>query len=562
MLGWTLISKNRSECIVPEKASVIDFLEIEGIPGNLETVDNSRISAWKKERYGMFIHWGLYSAIGGVWDGRPATKGYSEQIQMWQDIPETEYLKVAENFTAENFDPKKIVSVAKNAGMNYIVITTKHHDGFCMYDTETTSYNIVEKTPYGKDPIKLLAEECERQGLKLGFYYSLIDWYMGHNYDKWNNNPIPLNVEEVIEKQLTELMTNYGSIFEVWFDMGAPTVEQSKKFIDIVRKYQPDAAINSRIWNNLGDFRTLDDNEIPSVPIEGAWQTPASIYNETWGYRKWQIRKDLSGKVKELLSGLMGGGNYLLNIGPRGDGSIVEFEKDVLEAMGQWVKRHPEAAMDSVDTQFDHQPWGKIRVDDQALYLILMEEPEDNKIEINGLLTEIQQITEDGTKNKMEWSSEAGKLIINLPDTFTETVLPVIKIELADKAQFIPEKTLVLDQDSKQKLTSDDLYYTYGYSDSGSYKTARQTLVKYKGYVLANEDRELMIQLAGEANPAKKYLVNLGEESYVVEGKEISSTKIGPFKLAKNKVLPLVIELADPSHVGEDIGFDIDSVTF
>lgn len=545
-----------------KKEPIINFSAIKGVPGTFKANENSsRIASWKKERYGMFIHWGLYSAIGGIWNGRPATKGYSEQIQMWQDIPETEYLEIAENFTAENFNPQEIVALAKQAGMKYIVITTKHHDGFCMFDTATTSYNIVEKTPYGKDPIKLLSEECERQGLKFGVYYSLIDWYMGHNYDTGNNNPIPLNIEEIIEKQLTELMTNYGSIFEVWFDMGAPTLEQSQKFIDIVRKYQPDAAINSRIWNNLGDFRTLDDNEIPSVPIDGAWQTPASIYNETWGYRKWQIRTDLSDKVKELLSGLMGGGNYLLNIGPRGDGSVVEFEKDVLNQMGQWVNRHPEAAMDSVDMQFDHQTWGKVRVLDNILYLILMEEPEEKKIGINGLLTDVQQVVEDGTENKVEWSKEDGNLIIQLPDTFEESFLPVIKIKLEKQARFLPKKTILVDQDLKQIIKTDDLYYVYGYSDSGSYQTARQTLVRYRAYILPSQQGKFMIELTGEADSSKDYRVTLGEESYLLAGKELNTSEVGPFNLTKDVVLPLVIELENPEHTGEEIGLDLDSIS-
>src|SRR5699024_10877676 len=113
--------------------------------------------------YGMFIHWGLYSEIGGVWNGEPVTKGYSEQIQMWANIPESEYLKVAHDFTAENFDPDEICELAKDAGMHYVLMTTKHNDGFCMFDTETTDYNIVKQTPYGKDPLKLLSEACERR---------------------------------------------------------------------------------------------------------------------------------------------------------------------------------------------------------------------------------------------------------------------------------------------------------------------------------------------------------------------------------------------------------------
>src|SRR5699024_1855018 len=209
---------------------------------------------------------------------------------MWANISQEKYETITQEFTLEKFDAKAIVSLAKKAGMKYIVATSKHHDGFCLFDTKTTDYNIVKSTPFGKDILKLLSDECQRQGIKFGIYFSLIDWHLGHQFDSNNNNLIPSAMENVIKEQLTELMTNYGEIVEVWFDMSHPTKKQSTEFSEIIRKYQPLAGINGRIWNNKGDFRTLEDNQIPSEVLEGIWQTPASIYHETWGYREWQER--------------------------------------------------------------------------------------------------------------------------------------------------------------------------------------------------------------------------------------------------------------------------------
>lgn len=308
-----------------------------------------RLEAWRKLGFGIFIHWGLYSELGGVWQGRPVTQGYSEQIQSFAKIAPADYAKVAERFTAAKFDADAICGLAKEAGARYIVVTSKHHDGFAMFDTTSTDYNIVQRTPFGKDPLKLLSAACRKIGLGFGVYFSLVDWHAGHPFDPDNNNPIPASMEPLIEQQLRELMTNYGPITEVWFDMSAPTPAQSKRFAAIVRELQPQAAINGRIWNNQGDFVTLGDNEAPPRRLQPPFEVPASIYHETWGYRSWQKREDAPGKVDELVHGLVearaGGGNYLLNIGPMGDGSVVPFEAQVLRGIGAWLREHP-AALD------------------------------------------------------------------------------------------------------------------------------------------------------------------------------------------------------------------------
>lgn len=538
------------------KMSGYNSENVKGIAGQIPLSDDPKIAAWQRLNYGMFIHWGLYSEIGGVWNEEPVTKGYSEQIQMWANIPESEYLKVAHDFTAENFDPDEICGLAKDAGMHYVLMTTKHHDGFCMFDTETTDYNIVQQTPYGKDPLKLLSEACERHGLKFGVYFSLVDWHQGHPFDEDNNNPIPASIEKVIEQQLKELMTNYGSICEIWFDMSHPTLEQSHKFINIVREHQPEAVINSRIWNNMGDFRTLSDNEVPSVHLDGAWQTPASVYNETWGYRAWQVRENLDEKVKELLKGFVGGGNYLLNIGPRGDGSIVEFEAKALREIGAWIKRHPSAAK-AASTYLDSYSWGEIKYLDGALYLMIEDIPENGEIQLNGLLSDVSQIVEDGTTKDLEWQQAEDKLSMKI-GAFEEQMLPVIKVILNDALQVMPQKTVHLE--NKQQMTADDFYYGYGYHEQGNYNSMKQVVVRYTTYLLKADGGEVSLNIQGTPASDKKYRVNVGDDVYIVAGDDLVTSKIGPFQVEANQVTPFSITLADPVHGGEPLDLTLESV--
>lgn len=299
-----------------------------------------RIKKWRSLGLGMFIHFGVYSAFGGMYKGKRVEAGYSEQIMQFARIPREEYIEAANAMELENFSAGEIVSLAKTAGFSYILFTAKHHDGFCMYDTRTTDFNIVKQTAFGKDIVALLADECRKQGLGFAVYFSLIDWNLGHDYDPNNLNEISTDIEEVLCEQLLELLTGYGDICELWFDMSSPTLRQSLRFKELVRKYQPDAMINGRLGNGEGDFVTFWDNEVPERPpaSDVAWQTPQSIYPDTWGYREWQKRGDAAERAEVLARNYRyvreRGGNYLLNIGPRGDGSIDPFERKVLEIFG------------------------------------------------------------------------------------------------------------------------------------------------------------------------------------------------------------------------------------
>lgn len=537
--------------------------EVQGIPGEVELDDDPNIAEWQKLQYGMFIHWGLYSELGGEWNGEPVTDGYSEQIKMWADISDEGYLDIANNFSAESFDADEVCSLAKDAGMEYVVMTSKHHDGFAMFDTDTTDYNVVDNTPYGKDPMKELSDACHAQGLGFGVYFSLVDWNEGHEYDYNNINPIPESMEPMIEEQLTELMTNYREIDEVWFDMSSPTPEQSKKFKGIVNEYQPKATVNSRIWNNEGDFRTLGDNEIPDISLDGAWQTPASIYHETWGYRKWQERDDKSGKIKDLVQSLVSiqarGGNYLLNIGPRGDGSIVDFEADVLQSIGDWLDQHPDAVLGASATEFSEQSWGEVTVNDNNLYLHVMDWPEDGKLKLPGLANKVTTVSEDMNSKNLDWTRDGNDLIVSLPENPKDDILPVMKAEFEGELSIIPEETVSADANNTWSITDENIDEGYNYADEGNYSNTKQTNIRQTAYIETNSEEPVYLDLSVEADEDKRYKVGVGDYSEEFTGEELDNLVAGPINLPKNEVVPIDIKLADPSHKNEEMEMTFNS---
>jgi alpha-L-fucosidase len=218
---------------------------------------------WGDRKFGMFIHFGLYSELGGMWQGKIVDNGYSEQIMANAPVPLDQYAALVDKFNPVKFDPDAIVGLAKAAGMKFIVITSKHHDGFNMFHTAQTRYNIVDATPYQRDVVKQLSEACARAGMKFGVYYSSIDWHQpgASTYIEGNSNPIPPGHAAFNVAQLKELLSNYGPISEIWFDMGKPTPEQSKLFAQTVHRLQPCAMVSGRVFNYEGDFTVMGDNE-------------------------------------------------------------------------------------------------------------------------------------------------------------------------------------------------------------------------------------------------------------------------------------------------------------
>lgn len=304
----------------------------------------NKIQQWKDLKYGMFIHFGLFSLCGGVWNGKKIKNGYSEQILSQANIPQADYEELINEFDILNFDANKIAQLACDAGMKYIVMVTKHHDGFCLFNTKTTKYSSFESACH-RDLVAEMANACKKKKLKFGVYLSWIDWHCpdalpisDHNSDRIPKKHMQLTID-----QITELLTNYGEICELWMDMGYPTKEQSQDIRNLAHSLQPNIMLNGRVWNDCGDFITMGDNEYPIVKLNIPWQTPATIYHETWGYRSWQERLNKADKIKEitdsLYSVLDNGGNYLLNIGPDDTGAIVPFEEEILLGIGKNIKK-------------------------------------------------------------------------------------------------------------------------------------------------------------------------------------------------------------------------------
>ena len=330
-------------------------------PNNPNDPTHDELISWRDSHFGMFVHFGIYSELGGVWKGEPIPY-YAEQIMNHARIPVEEYEAVAKQFNPTQWNADSIVLLAKAAGMKYIVFTTKHHDGFCMFKTETTDYNIVDFTPFGRDVVKELADACQRHDMKLGFYYSLPDWHHPTGIPRMASDTTtnctefvnqvysPLEIitpelEEIIVQQLTELLTNYGDIETLWFDMGLPTPEQSQRFRKTVKDLQPNCLISGRIMNHCGDYLTLPDNGAVVGYTDVFWDNPASLYG-SWGYKSWiqrpEIEMQVNRQLDRLFSTVSHGGVFLLNIGPKGNGSILSYEKEVLRQIGDYLNSHPD----------------------------------------------------------------------------------------------------------------------------------------------------------------------------------------------------------------------------
>lgn len=309
------------------------------------------MKTWFREaEYGMMVHWGLYSLLAGEWKGE-RTPWEGEWIMRNSYISIADYEKLAKAFNPVFFDAEEWVLLAKECGMKYIVITAKHHDGFALFHSKVDAFNVVDATPFGRDIIKEISLACEKHGIKLGLYYSQdYDWHEAHGGGyilKWahdggygfNGVDFPgadgkdysICFEKKIVPQVKEILTNYGDLCLIWFDVPRTiNPEQSRFLYDLVKKYQPNCLVNSRIGNGLGDYTSLGDNEIPDDEKNGLWECPATM-NDTWGYKAFDQNWKSAEKIFEIKKHLKARNvNYLLNVGPDGLGRIPAPSIDIL----------------------------------------------------------------------------------------------------------------------------------------------------------------------------------------------------------------------------------------
>jgi alpha-L-fucosidase len=440
-------------------------------------------------KFGMFIHWGVYSKLGGIWKGVkivPETHGSQATIGEWimycARITRDEYREVARTFNPVGFNAEEWVKLAKEAGMRYIVVMPKHHDGFAMYHSGVSGYNIYDLTPFKRDPMEELYNACRKYGLRMGIYYShSIDWMDGGDAgiaqakkenprmrdtlaaNNWD--PAPVSYSDYIEKkakpQMRELLTKFPGLVEIWYDFPRyMNLRQSFEFYKLAYEFQPKCLINSRVGNDLGDMLTAGDNQIPKEINSKyrTWETPGTL-NNTWGYKSydndWKSLNEMLFWITEIASK---GGNYLLNVGPDGNGVIPEASVRILKDIGSWMKVNGEAIygtgrwttmkegptaveMKSTTYRKDHgfsavfSPedfWFTSK--DKCVYVISLASPSDNKACVKALYNlrdEIKSIKRLGGSGSLKWKVTGEKIEIGLP-ALPKTVYPgyVLKVEL------------------------------------------------------------------------------------------------------------------------------------
>jgi alpha-L-fucosidase len=320
-----------------------------------------RLKWFREAKYGLFIHWGLYAVPAGEWRGKRSL-GLGEWIMNRSAIPVREYETLASQFNPVKYSADEWVRLAKDAGMKYIVMTSKHHDGFAMFKSKASPYNVVDATPFRRDVLKELADACARQGMRLGFYYSQSqDWHeangAGNTWDFGADDKKDYDqyLRGKAEPQVRELLTGYGPVALIWFDTPRMmTGDRAQRFAGIVRSLQPNTLIDGRLGTE-GDYRSTGDNVIPHEVSGEAWEVPATI-NHTWGYRKddtdWKSPGQIAFKLIDIVSK---GGNYLLNVGPMADGVIPQPSQDILRTVGAWLRVNGDAVYGAGPTPFGEE---------------------------------------------------------------------------------------------------------------------------------------------------------------------------------------------------------------
>tara|TARA_B100000809_G_scaffold200926_1_gene201348 strand:+ start:516 stop:2219 length:1704 start_codon:yes stop_codon:yes gene_type:complete len=410
-----------------------------------DALKNGKGEFFDKSNFGMFIHWGLFSSLGGVWNDK-TYYGIGEWIMnpRMAGIPVEDYKQIAKDFNPTGFDAKKIAKLAKNAGMKYIIITSKHHEGFAMFDSKVSDFNIVDATPFGRDPIRELADACHELDLGFGFYYS-------HNQDwtapgatrgpKVDENGKPVTFKDYFynkcKPQVKEICSNYGEIDFVWFDTpGDMEKKHVVELAEMVRELQPKAMMCSRIGYGLGDYASIGDMEIPTKRIKGLWET-CDTNNDSWSYA-WYDNNFKSSKVilGRLIETIGRGGSYLFNVGPDGLGVVPRKGSEFLEEAGSWIRKYPQVIYGAGPSPWDYKlPWGDITTKGTSMFLAVSEWPRDGKLYLPGLKSKIAsaKLLNGDKKLKIEFSKSKDWITFNIPYEAPEKTISIIEVKLKGK---------------------------------------------------------------------------------------------------------------------------------
>ena len=515
-----------------------------------ETQENylKRMQWWRDSKYGMFIHWGLYSILAGEYNGE-ITPTIAEWIQNTLKIPLADYKKLMTDFNPIQFNANEWVSIAKAAGMKYIVLTSKHHDGFALFESKVSDYNIMN-TPYQKDIVKQLKEACSKQGLKFGLYYShIIDWEhpdaftgVGELSNRMNSldyDPNKMDRTKYLNEksfpQLKEILTNYGKIDILWFDMGGGlTNDEIHQFVKITRALQPEIIISSRIGEfeapkildskMLFDFYTPSDNYFTGDDLPIPWEMCGTT-NGSWGYRKddteWRGPELI---LNSLVACVSRNGNYLLNVGPMSNGKIPENPAENLKKVGYWLDKNGEAIYGAKGSSFPwNYDWGYITEKPQKIYLNIFNWPKNNSIEVNGIVSKVNNVNLLDTNQELKFVQNGRFLSIDITDIDKKDLAKVLVVNYKDENLKIDN---LISQSLNKSIRLDRISGTYNIDSlTTTWNFKVNTPGKYKIQLLSNEKKR-------HSNP--QWVGSKQEGTIVVNNKFISvklnkdSEKINP----------------------------------
>ena len=418
-----------------------------------------RMEWWREARFGMFVHWGLYSIPAGEWDGQKLEQACAEWIQLYASIPADAY----ERRLIPQFKPKagfatEWAATAKMAGCKYLVFTSKHHEGFALHDSKYTTFDA--KDAVGRDLFKEIVDATKAEGLKVGAYHSLIDWHHPCAYAGFglptvkgvtNDGRDNTIYVEYLHQQVEEIMSSYGSIDLVWWDYSQPDCQgeswKAKELIAMIREHQPQIIMNDRlystpagshkadhlkIWNPArGDF-TTPEQHIPDSGVAGVdWETCMTM-NSTWGYNQhdhdWKSSKVL---IHNLIDIVSKGGNYLLNVGPKADGTIPQESIERMQDIGQWMDVTGEAIYGTSASPYEKPQWGRYTAKSDRLYAHVFEWPADSKLTVPKTDRNIAKayLLADPEQHALPTKSSAAGVTVNLPAQAPDAIASIIVIE-------------------------------------------------------------------------------------------------------------------------------------
>jgi len=457
-------------CAVLVAGSVCLTMDAEAAPARAKETPGQRAERmewWTSARFGMFVHWGIYSVVGGEYKGQKLPNS-AEWMMCRGKIPIAEYEEYAARFNPVGFDADAFVGLAKEAGMKYLVITAKHHDGFSMFHSKASPYNVVDATPFKRDIMKELAEACAKHGLRFGFYYSQCqDWHHpGGMGNSWDRSIKRVSFDEYVQEkaapEISQLLTEYGPIGIFWWDTPRTMSEEAFDALHSSTDLQPDVITNDRLGKDFpGDHKTFERHVPKQAPPDAYWEVCMPI-SGSWGYKKSDRDfKSASTLIRHLVDIASKGGNYLLNVSPTGNGTILPEAVGRLQAIGQWMKINSESIYGTSASPLGKPEWGrctqKKTSDGTTLYLHVFDWPEDGELLVTGLKNDVRQahLLADGTAVKTR--RQESDTVVSLPRQAPDEIASVIVLEIGGELEIGPILPK-LGEDGRLVLAADAAY--------------------------------------------------------------------------------------------------------